>query len=90
MSITNHIKPISYIKSHAAEVLQDVHETKVPYVITQHGEAKAVLMDTSSYDSLMESIKVLKLLQQGEKDVVEERVVAQDTVFSQVEKIFDL
>ncbi len=90
MNTTKRIKPISYVKSHAAEILQEVHETQTPYVITQHGEAKAVLIDTQSYDSLMQAMGMLKLLQLGEHDITQGRVKPQDDVFLEMEKKFDL
>ncbi len=85
MDIKEDIKPISYIKTNAADMLKRVNETHHPIIITQNGEAKAVLLDTESYQSLINSIGVLKLLSQSEDDIEENRVIEQATVFEDVE-----
>jgi prevent-host-death family protein len=63
------IKPISYVKANTAEVLRQVNETREPVVITQNGEAKAVLQDVGSYEELQESLALLKLIAQGKRDL---------------------
>ena len=85
MDIKEDIKPISYIKTNAADMLKRVNETHHPIIITQNGEAKAVLLDTESYQSLINSIGVLKLLSQSEDDIEENRVIEQATVFEDIE-----
>ena len=80
MSKTSHIKPISYFKAHATEMLSELRETQQPYVITQNGEAAAVLVDPSEYDRMMEAIELLKLVQQGEEDLREKRALSVDQV----------
>lgn len=59
LDIKNDIKPISYIKTHAADMLKRVNETHNPMIITQNGEAKAVLLDTESYQQMTKSIGIL-------------------------------
>lgn len=85
MDIKEDIKPISYIKTNAADMLKRVNDTHHPIIITQNGEAKAVLLDTESYQSLINSIGVLKLLSQSEDDIEENRVIEQATVFEDIE-----
>jgi len=63
------VKPISYLKANAAEVLSDLGETREPMVITQNGEAKAVLQDVASYEQTQETLALLKLLALGTQDV---------------------
>jgi prevent-host-death family protein len=63
------IKPISYVKANTAEVLRQVNETREPVVITQNGEARAVLQDVGSYEELQESLALLKLIAQGKRDL---------------------
>lgn len=89
MNLKEDIKPISYVKSNAAEVLNRVNETHKPMIITQNGEARAVLIDTESYDNLVQSISLLKLLSQGEKEIEKGLLIDQDEVFSQLEKEFN-
>ncbi len=88
MIISRNIKPISYIKANAAEVLREIQDTKSPMIITQNGEAKAVLVDTHSYESLVETVEMLKLLAMGEKEVSEGKLIPQEEVFKSIEKEF--
>lgn len=63
------VKPISYLKAHAAEVLTHLAEQREPMVITQNGEAKAVLQDVASFEETQETLALLKILTLGNQDV---------------------
>ena len=63
------VKPISYVKSHAAEIIRDLSQGQQTIVITQNGEAKAVLQDISSYEQTQESLALLKIMALGRKDL---------------------
>jgi prevent-host-death family protein len=63
------IKPISYFKAHAAEILDDLEEVREPMIITQNGEAKAVVQDIHSYERIQETLAVLKILALGNADI---------------------
>ena len=67
MRPTQSIRPISYLKANTAEVLRQVNDTREPMVITQNGEARAVVQDVASYEQLQESLAVLKLIAQGKR-----------------------
>ncbi|MGE4267974.1 MAG: type II toxin-antitoxin system Phd/YefM family antitoxin [Deferribacterales bacterium] len=86
MDIKNNIKPISYIKANAAEVLKQVNETRSPIVITQNGESKAVLMDAGSYQEMMDAMAMLKIIAMGEKDIAEGRVSSHEDVKKRLEE----
>ena len=86
MNYKNDIRPISYIKTNAAEMLKRVNETRNPIVITQNGEAKAVLLDTESYQSMINSMGILKLLSQSENDISSKRIHSQEDVFCELDK----
>lgn len=85
MKIKEDIRSISYVKANAAEILEQVNETHRPVYITQNGEAKAVLLDPESYEKMKKAIGLLKLLNQGEKDIVEGKVASQQEFFSTME-----
>lgn len=89
MNIANDIKPVTYFKSHAAEMLKQVNETHRPVVITQNGEAKAVLQDPESYENMRNAIGLLKLISQGETDVRDGEVIAQSDVFDNLEQLLN-
>jgi prevent-host-death family protein len=63
------IRPISYLKANAAEVLQVLEEQRKPIIITQNGEAKAVIQDVTSYEETQETLALLKILALGSQQV---------------------
>lgn len=69
MRYSSQVKPISYLKAHAAEVLTLLDEQREPLIITQNGEAKAVLQDLASYEETQETLALLKILALGNQDV---------------------
>jgi prevent-host-death family protein len=86
MSIEKDIRPITYLKSRAADLLRQVNETHRPVVITQNGEPRAVLQDPQSYESMRNALGLLKLISQGEEDIRKGNVRHQEEVFSKIEK----
>lgn len=86
MKLSKSVKPISYLKSHTAEALRDVSEGQRTMVITQHGEAKAVLQDIASYEQTQESLTLLKMLAQSSKSIQEGRSKPLKKAFSDVRK----
>lgn len=74
MRHASQIRPISYLKANAAEVLRQLGEQRVPMVITQNGEAKAVLQDVASYDEAQETLALLKILALGNREVEQGQV----------------
>ena len=89
MNIKKDIRPISYIKANAAEILEQVNETHRPVYVTQNGEAKAGLLDTESYEKMKKAIGLLKLLAQGERDIVDGKVLSQEDFFLAMDRDFD-
>ena len=69
MRYSTQVKPISYFKANAAEILLDLAETRTPMIITQNGEAKAVLQDVASFERTQETLALLKLLALGNQDI---------------------
>ena len=69
MRHSSQIKPISYLKANAAEVLLELTANRRPLIITQNGEAKAVIQDVSSYDETQETLALLKILALGNREI---------------------
>ncbi len=86
MSLKSDIRPITYLKTRAADLLSQVNETHRPVVITQNGEPRAVLQDPASYEDMRSALGLLKLIAQGEEDIRQGKYDAQDEVFSSLEK----
>ena len=74
MRYSSQIKPISYLKANAAEVLHELAEQRKPLVITQNGEARAVLQDVASYEETQETLALLKILALGSREIEAGRV----------------
>ncbi|MBI5142346.1 MAG: type II toxin-antitoxin system Phd/YefM family antitoxin [Nitrospirae bacterium] len=85
MKVSTDIKPISYLKSHAADILKQINDTHRPIVITQNGEPRAVVQDPDSYDNMRNAIGILKLISQGEEEVRQGRSREQEEVFQDIE-----
>jgi len=86
MLLSQDIKPISYLKAKTANVINDVNENQRPIVITQNGEAKAVVQDIKSYENLQNSLNLLKLIVQSENDIENNRVIEQEEMFNNLEQ----
>ena len=71
MHYSRQVKPISYLKANAAEVLYQLAEKREPLVITQNGEAKAVIQDVTSYEQTQETLALLKILALGNREIEE-------------------
>lgn len=69
MRYSTQVKPISYLKANAAEILKRLAEQREPMVITQNGEAKAVIQDVASYEETQETLALLKILALGNRDI---------------------
>ena len=74
MRYSSQVKPISYLKANAAEVLTHLTEHRQPLVITQNGEAKAVLQDVASFEETQETLALLKILALGNQEVTTGKV----------------
>ena len=69
MALSNRIKPISYLKAHAAEIVRTLGDRGEPLVITQNGEAKVVMQDIDSYEQMQETLALLKILALGDRRI---------------------
>jgi len=69
MKLSESVRPISYIKSHASEVIREVTEKQGSVVVTLNGEAKAIIQDIREYEKMQESLAMLKILAQSRKSL---------------------
>ena len=76
MKYSTRIKSISYLKANAAEIVRELAEQHEPLVITQNGEAKAIIQDVASYEATQETLALLKILALGNRQIEEGKVVA--------------
>ena len=87
MNISKDIRPITYLKSKAPDLLKQINETHRPVVITQNGEPRAVLQDPESYENMRNAIGILKLISQGEQDVEGGKSKSQEKVLANIERL---
>ncbi|MBC3207074.1 type II toxin-antitoxin system Phd/YefM family antitoxin [Pseudomonas sp. SWRI111] len=86
MKLSAQIKPISYLKSHTAEIVKTITESREPLVITQNGEAKLVVMDVKSFEEQEDTMALLKLLAMGNREIEEGKFDDAERVFSELDK----
>jgi prevent-host-death family protein len=84
MKFSEQVKPITYLKAHAPQVIRGLAENGQPVIITLNGEAKAVLQDIASYEQTQETLALLKVLALTTKAVEDGRVVSADEAFARL------
>jgi len=89
LNLETDIRPISYVKAHTAEMIKQVEDRRNPVVITQNGEAKAILLDVNSYQKMVNSINLLKVISIGENDFRNDRTFTNDEVDSEIQSLLD-
>jgi prevent-host-death family protein len=86
VSLKKDIRPVTYLKTRASDLLRQVNDTQRPVIITQNGEPRAVLQDAKSYEDMRYALGLLKLISQGEEDVRKGNSRTGDEVFSRLAK----
>lgn len=86
MKLAEDIKPVTYIKAHATDLIDEVNTNKRPIVITQKGTARAVLLDIDSYEKQKNTLTMLKLVAQGEHDIKKGQLVEQEAFFKEMDE----
>ncbi len=84
MKLSSQIRPISYLKAHAAEIVRNLAEQQEPMVITQNGEAKVVIQDIESYEQTQQTMALLKILALGMRQVEEGKVLPAENVIKRL------
>ncbi|MCP4696157.1 MAG: type II toxin-antitoxin system Phd/YefM family antitoxin [Gammaproteobacteria bacterium] len=74
MKLSSQIKPVSYLKTHVVEIVRTLEKLQEPLIITQNGEARAVMQDIKSYEQTMETMALLKILALGTRQIEESKV----------------
>ncbi len=69
MKLSKGIKPVSYLKAHTAKIIRELSTQPGTMVITQDGQARAVVQDIDSYEQTQESLAMLKLLAQSQRSI---------------------
>ena len=86
MKLSKSVKPISYIKAHMSEIVENISRNHRKIVITHNGEAKAVLQDIGSFEQLQDSLALLKMIAMSTKSMIEGKGEPAEKAFSDVRK----
>ncbi len=84
MKPTTNIKPISYLKANASDVVNQLQEQREPMIITQNGEAKMVVQDIESYEKTQQTLALLKILALGQRQIDAGQVVEATTAIEKI------
>jgi prevent-host-death family protein len=86
MKFSTQIKPISYLKSHTAEIVKNLSESREPLLITQNGEAKLVVLDVKTYEEQEDTLALLKILALGNHEIEQGKFRDMEDVFDELDK----
>lgn len=86
MKLSEAVRPISYVKANAAEVVDRVCETGEPVIVTQNGRARVIIQDLKTYERTQETLAFLELIRQGDEDVEAGRTVPMKQAFAELRK----
>ncbi len=84
MKLSSQIRPISYLKAHAAEIVRNLAKQQEPLIITQNGKAKVVIQDIESYEQTQQTIALLKILSLGIHQIEEGKVLPAEDVIKRL------
>lgn len=84
MSLTTHIKPISYLKANAAKIAAELKDDGEAYIITQNGEAAMVVQSVTQYEQTQETLAMLQLVAFGEQEIAAEKITPAKQAFTQI------
>ena len=82
MQLSTHVKPITYLKSHTAQIVKDLSLSREPLLITQNGEAKLVVIDINSYEERENTLAMLKILALGTREIAQGKFRDAEAVFT--------
>jgi prevent-host-death family protein len=86
MKLSQDLKPVSYFKNNMAEVIRNLNKKQGTMIITQNGEAKAAIMDIKAYEDLQETMAMLEMIAQGNRNLIEGRYRPAEQVLKEFEK----
>ncbi len=86
MKLSTQIKPISYLKSHTAQIVKELTDSRQPMVITQNGEATLVVIDVKSFEERWNTLALLKILAMGNKEIEQGKFRDVEAVFADLDK----
>ncbi len=71
------IELVTTLKRQATKILAELHDSKEPVLITEHGKPSAYLVDVQDYEMMQERMEILDGIAKGETAVLENRLYTQ-------------
>lgn len=87
MNLSTQVKPISYLKSHTAQIVKDLSASREPMIITQNGAATLVVMDVQSFEQRENTLALLKILALGQRDIEQGKFQDAEAVFAEIDQL---
>jgi prevent-host-death family protein len=84
MQLSENIKPVSYLKAHATDIIKNLKNGHQPMIITQNGEAAMVIQSVTDYEQTLKTLALLKLLAQSQQAVDADKTVTSSEAFSRL------
>jgi prevent-host-death family protein len=78
------LRPVTEIKRHATEIIDQLREDRIPVLITERGREAAVLLDVATYKGMLRRMEVLEAIANGERDFTEGRVISHDRMAAEM------
>lgn len=86
ISITEDIRSITELKRNTNAILEQIHKTKRPVVLTVNGKAEAVIIDAKEFEKITKAFHLLKLLAPAEEDIKEGRYTEAKEFFKEFKR----
>ncbi len=86
MPLQHSIQPISYLKAHAADLVEELAEQGEPLIVTQNGRARLVVQDIASYERTQETLALLKLIAMGRQEMAAGKAAPAEQALSQLKR----
>lgn len=78
------IKSITDLRTHATSFIDQVHKTRRPIVITQHGKSAAVILDVKEYEKLIESAELIRDVKLAEQQLLHNKTLSHEDARKQL------
>ena len=86
MKMEQDIRPVTWLRNHTREMLDQVNETRRPLIVIRKGKPQAVIQDMRSYEDARNSLAILSRVLAGERDLREGKTIPQEKAFAEVRK----
>ncbi|AWB00178.1 type II toxin-antitoxin system Phd/YefM family antitoxin [Vibrio harveyi] len=80
------VELVTSLKRQATKILADLHDTKEPVLITEHGKPSAYLVDVDDYEFMQNRLAILEGIARGERALADCKVVSHDEAKGKMSK----